>query len=125
MWANKIVIHHINSHIVHRLPQGYIVALLHPFIFKAAKPTLHWGIIPTVTLATHTLGYLNEGWEEYLHFEFEKMENLCGKLVNFRTLCNCYIIPQKFAKFLLNLTAFLHFGIEFLFLILISVQSFN
>ena len=26
-------------------------------------------------------------------FHSERHSNLCGKLVNFRTLCNCYIIP--------------------------------
>ena len=27
-------------------------------------------------------------------FYSERHSNLCGKLVNFRTLCNCYIIPN-------------------------------
>ena len=27
-------------------------------------------------------------------FYSERHSNLCGKLVNFRTLCNCYIIPM-------------------------------
>ena len=32
------------------------------------------------------------------NFHSERHLNLRGKLVNFRTLCNCYIIPKKFAK---------------------------
>jgi len=33
------------------------------------------------------------------HFHSERHSNLCGKLVNFRTLCNCYIIPKNIAIF--------------------------
>ena len=36
-------------------------------------------------------------------FYSERHSNLCGKLVNFRTLCNCYIIPRV-------LTALLYFN---------------
>ncbi len=31
-------------------------------------------------------------------FYSERHSNLCGKLVNFRTLCNCYIIPKNHRK---------------------------
>ena len=32
-------------------------------------------------------------------FYSERHSNLCGKLVNFRTLCNCYIIPSVLKTF--------------------------
>jgi len=47
------------------------------------------------------------------HFHSERHSNLCGKLVNFRTLCNCYIIPKKTRVFLTALLLFIKLPIIF------------
>ena len=45
-------------------------------------------------------------------FYSERHSNLCGKLVNFRSLCNCYIIPLSYKSVMKNHRTFLSFGIN-------------